>query len=383
MTRVIAPDSMPAAPAAQPMASSTGPTDDPPSLPDLTVWASELPAGLRQPSLDYLLRLSGTWNPLHRRALMLKRLGELQRYWHWQQAHRPVTHAAQVTLEDLRAYQSEQLAGGVAASTINRLLSHLPNLLRQLAEQGQPVAANLSRYRPLPCPESLPRHLRLSEAHSLDRALLGRLGDPDPITRLENACFAVLAYTGLRAGECLDLTPADVDLAAGRLTVRQGKGRVDRVVYLSPLTGQALSAYLSARALAPTARLFRRPDGSAISSAWLGDHLRTWAAALGVPDVSPHRLRHTLATRLLNAGMDITRIQKLLGHRHVTTTMIYARVLDTTLEVDYRRAMQQIERAAMPLSTTPLPAMHWPTTSSTPAAAPAPTSEVITLDNSI
>ena len=59
---------------------------------------------------------------------------------------------------------------------------------------------------------------------------------------------------------------------------------------------------------------------------------------------SAHRLRHTFATRLLNAGMDITRIQKLLGHQHLNTTLIYARVSDATVEADYRRAMRAIEK---------------------------------------
>ena len=71
--------------------------------------------------------------------------------------------------------------------------------------------------------------------------------------------------------------------------------------------------------------------------------------------MTPHRLRHTLATRLLNSGMDITRIQKLLGHEQVNTTMIYARVQDQTVETDYRQAMQQIEQQQMPLSNTPIP----------------------------
>lgn len=75
---------------------------------------------------------------------------------------------------------------------------------------------------------------------------------------------------------------------------------------------------------------------------------------------SAHRLRHTFATRLLNAGMDITRIQKLLGHQHLNTTLIYARVSDATVEADYRRAMRAIEKRQMPLATTPVPVGQWP-----------------------
>jgi integrase len=92
---------------------------------------------------------------------------------------------------------------------------------------------------------------------------------------------------------------------------------------------------------------------------WLYEHTIALAEEVGIPKLTPHRLRHTLATRLLNAGMDITRIQKLLGHEQVNTTLIYARVHDTTVEADYRQAMQQIERQQLPLSNMPFPAYDW------------------------
>jgi site-specific recombinase XerC len=82
--------------------------------------------------------------------------------------------------------------------------------------------------------------------------------------------------------------------------------------------------------------------------------------AAGLAEVTPHRLRHSLATRLLNAGMDITRIQKLLGHAQLSATQIYAQVLDATLEADYRRALAHIERQSLPLSDEPVAVGHWP-----------------------
>ena len=69
---------------------------------------------------------------------------------------------------------------------------------------------------------------------------------------------------------------------------------------------------------------------------------------------------HTPATRLLNVGMDITYIQKILGHKHITTTMIYAPVLDKTVEADYQQAMKQIAGQQMPMSQTPELVTHRP-----------------------
>jgi site-specific recombinase XerD len=263
-------------------------------------------------------------------------------------------------LADLQAYQSAQQAAGRAAHTANVTLELVLNVAHQLADQGRPVDASLFRLKALPCPDSLPRHLTPGESQQLEAHLRARLDDPAPLTRLENACGFVLAHTGLRASECVDLQRQDLDLAQGRLWVRQGKGQKDRVVYLSPVASRALELYLGDTPLPPSAPLWRQPNGRPISYAWLYAHLGRLGAAAGVPNVTSHRLRHTLATQLLNAGMDITRIQKLLGHEHLNTTLIYARVYDATVEAEYHQAMHQVERSYQPLSSTPEPVADWP-----------------------
>jgi site-specific recombinase XerD len=155
----------------------------------------------------------------------------------------------------------------------------------------------------------------------------------------------------------------------------------DRVVYLSDTACTAIQHYLAGWARLPTAPLFTHPDGRPISYEWLWACISKLGDVAGVPDVTPHRLRHTLATHLLNVGMDITQIQKLLGHQHLDTTMIYARVLDTTLEAQYRRAMAQIERQQPPLSDTPL-AVDWPFVGQEALSQPAATHNN-QLDNSV
>jgi site-specific recombinase XerD len=325
-----------------------------------------------------------TWKSQRQRVNAQDQTGRLRRFWDWLHARRAITTPTQVTLTDLRTYQTEQLAHGQAPGTINRTLDHVLGLLRQQAEQGQPVEASVFRLRRLPRPASLPRSLSEADSQRLDAHLLSRLERPEPLLRLENACFAVLAYCGLRASECLDLQVQDVDVAARRLTVRQGKGQRDRVVYLTDLTAYVLTTYLGPAPRPPASPFWLSPAGRPLTYPWLYQHLAAFAQAAGVPAVTPHRLRHTFATRLLNAGLEITRIQKLLGHQHLTTTMIYARVLDPTLEADYRLAMQQIERRTMPLSTTPLAAANWPRPS-VPALAPPELSHPggRPLDNSI
>jgi integrase/recombinase XerC len=341
----------------------------------------DLPAELRQASLQYVQRCLATCKAHRRRDKAGLVLGEFRRFWGWQQARRPVTRLAELRLADLHTYQTERLAEGLAPATINRSLNYVMAVLREQADQGQPVDSSVFRLRPLPRPASLPRHLSEAQSQQLEGYVQRRLNSPDPLIRLENACFFVLAHTGLRTSECVDLQVQDMDLASGRLTVRQGKGQRDRVVYLSDTARQAMHHYLGQPSPCPTTPVWTRPTGQPITDDWLHDHILALGQAAGIPRVSPHRLRHTLATRLLNAGMDITRIQKLLGHELISTTMIYARVHDATVEMDYRQAMSQIEQHPLPLSHAPLSVANWPTR--TEAAHDQPFFKELALDNSV
>jgi hypothetical protein len=107
--------------------------------------------------------------------------------------------------------------------------------------------------------------------------------------------------------------------------------------------------------------LWLKATGQPPAIDWLREQIAKLGTAVQITELTPHRLRHTLATRLLNVGMDITRIQKLLGHQYISTTMIYARVHDRTVEADYRQAMHQIELQHLPLSDTPVAVHNWPT----------------------
>lgn len=353
--------------ATQPLADPAGVLAQPVNLPDsigdmplppLPVWADwwpDLPAELRQASLDYTRRSLATCPPQHRRLKAIKVLSQFRRFWEWQQARRPLTRLVDLQLADLQTYQTDRLVAGVATTTINRDLDYVLGLLREQADQGQPVAAGVFRLRPLPRPDALPRALTDADSQRLEVYVQHRFSDSTPRVRLENAVLFVLAHTGLRLRECADLHRQDLDLSGHRLIVRQGKGQRDRIVYLSDTAAQALTLYLDQPPMSPTAALWQLPAGHPVTLSWFCKLVPRLGTAAGVAHLTAHRLRHTFATRLLNAGMDITRIQKLLGHQHLNTTLIYARVSDTTVEADYRRAMRTIEHQQMPLATTPIP----------------------------
>jgi site-specific recombinase XerD len=333
----------------------------PPPLPDWTAWAPHLPDPIRQACLDYVQRRLPHWSPLRQRLQALKFLGDFQRFWDWQLARRPFSQLTDLHRADLQAYQGQRVAeDGVTTTTVNRVISYVLTALQEQAEADVPVDPAIFRLHRLPEPHRLPRYLPDSECHHLETFVQARLDSPDPLIRLENACFFVLAHTGLRASECVYLQVGDLDLTGRRLLIRQGKGRKERAVYLSDTATLALTRYLADTPRPANAPLWVRPNGRPIKYAWLLGRVTALGQAAGVAEVTPHRLRHSLATRLLNAGMDITRIQKLLGHLQLSTTQVYAQVLDTTLEADYRQAMTHIERHSLPLSDQPLAVDHWP-----------------------
>lgn len=324
--------------------------------PDWEAWDPDLPPEIRRATIAFVKRRQPTWKDTKRGLQAKKVLGEFHRFWERQMKLRPIQQAGELTLRDLHNFQDLRSSENAGTRTVDYTISLVIDLLQELVEQGVAVDNSIFRFKPRPRSDSLPRHLQEDEAQRLEQHMLQRLTSLDELAKLENACYFVLAHTGLRAGECLDLRIQDLDLPGKRLLVREGKGQRDRVVYLSDTASRSLQLYLGASAPPSHAFLFTFPDGRPISYHWLYEHIIALAEEVNIPQVTPHRLRHTLATRLLNSGMEITRIQKLLGHEQVNTTMIYARVQDRTLEMDYRRVMQQIERQQMPLSNTPIPA---------------------------
>jgi site-specific recombinase XerD len=362
MTRVVGeatpPEKQPEVPSA-PLSRAPRAAEPEPEMPDLQAWAPHLPALIRSACSEYVKHCFPSWPVRRRKIRTQKLLCELRQLWDWFLAYRPIQHPGEISYRDLLAYQSAHQEKGHAAGTINRRLDYIIAIGRRLADQEQRVDNSIFRLRDLPRPQSLPRHLSDTEGLQLEALLRSRMGTTLSKERLENACMWIMLHSGLRVGECADLHYQDLDLPSKRLVIRLGKGQRDRVVYLSDVTCQAILTYLNDVDLHPIDLFFLQPSGKPVTVEWLRVHVAAIGKAVGIDNLYPHRLRHTCATRLLNAGMEITRIQKLLGHENLATTMIYARVQDATVETDYRQAMQLIERKQMPFSTEPVEVKDW------------------------
>lgn len=176
-------------------------------------------------------------------------------------------------------------------------------------------------------PARLPHYLTEEETHRLFEAVQGNPRD--------SAILHVLAYCGLRVGELCRLSVEDVDLSSNILHVRSGKGDRDREVIIEEKTRSAIDRYTTERTLAGQVdtRLFP------VSPVTVERMVRSKAEIAQINRrVTPHMLRHTLATTLLSRGCDIRYIQKLLGHASVATTQIYTHVDTAALRDAYRRA---------------------------------------------
>jgi integrase len=143
-------------------------------------------------------------------------------------------------------------------------------------------------------------------------------------------------------GEVEELRLEDLDFAQKRLTVREGKGKKDRTIYLTEMTLHALQEYLAMRGQGSSDHVFLYRN-AAVKTGFIRSQIESAGDRAGVK-VYPHRLRHTCATQLLNAGCRITSIQKFLGHKKLSSTMIYARAHDQNVADDYFAAMSRVEQ---------------------------------------
>jgi integrase/recombinase XerD len=187
----------------------------------------------------------------------------------------------------------------------------------------------------MPKVEKLPRTVL---SHSQAGRLIEAPSPFTPVGKRDRALLELLYGTGLRVGECARLELRDVDLGKSTLFVRQGKGKKDRVVPFAGQAAAALDLYLRegrpafTRSARQQALFLSSTSGKAMASGSMQlvvrEHAR--AAGLKVP-VTPHVLRHTYATHLIQGGADVRHVQKLLGHACLQSTTIYTCVFPKDL----------------------------------------------------
>ncbi|WP_456284908.1 site-specific tyrosine recombinase XerD [Microbacterium sp. JZ70] len=223
-----------------------------------------------------------------------------------------------------------------AASSLARLQSSVRGLHRFLVREGLAADDPAQRLRPPKQPQRLPKALTIEQVERL----LAAPSPDEPLGIRDRALLELLYATGARVSEAISL---DVDdLASGDVLRLRGKGSKERIVPVGSFARAAVDAYLTrvrpelAAKGRATAKLFLGARGAPLSrqSAWLVIQAAAERAHLEA-HVSPHTLRHSFATHLLQGGADVRVVQELLGHSSVATTQIYTHVTVDTLRDVY------------------------------------------------
>jgi len=239
----------------------------------------------------------------------------------------------------LRRWAASLSAREAAPTTVARKLAALRSFFRTFVDAGT-MESNPAELLPAPKrPRRLPRALKAADV----AALLDRIPTATPLEQRDRALFELAYASGLRAEELVDLDLGSVDFDAEQVRV-EGKGGKTRVVPVGEHALRAIARYLERGrpALAAGDRheaLFLSKSGRRLSTSDIRRRLRVWARlAATQAGVSPHWLRHSFATHLLDGGADLRAIQELLGHTSISTTQTYTRVESNRLRSTYARA---------------------------------------------
>jgi integrase/recombinase XerD len=268
---------------------------------------------------------------------------DLRAYVTWLQSRS--TGLLEVTVADLAAYVASLRESGKAPASVARALVAVRSLHRFLADEGMASTDPSADLDPPRVPSSLPKALTEAEVIALLEAPVG----DEPLALRDRAVLEVLYGTGIRISELVGLSLADVDLDATLLRAF-GKGSKERIVPLGRPARQALEQWLDpgGRPSVAPEQWARRGDAEAVflnargrrltrQGAWLIVKKHGDRVGLGAR-LSPHVLRHSCATHMLDHGADIRAVQELLGHASISTTQVYTKVTTERLWRAYDEA---------------------------------------------
>ncbi len=264
----------------------------------------------------------------------------LQAVTHFRQTLGQNAQVSQLSTRAVRSYLAWLHDRKYARTTIARRLAAVRSFAKFLCRQGLLTSNPAEALRSPRLERKLPHFLteadliRLLEAPSAEQ----------PLGLRDRAILEVLYSAGLRVSELTGLNVEDLDLDSGLATIR-GKGKRERLALLGRPALKAVRRWLQARASLVSVggqtqpAVFLNKNGTRLSCRGVGRLVQKRLAQAGLdPRTSPHTLRHSFATHLLDRGADIRSVQELLGHQSLSTTQIYTHVTTSRLQESYQQA---------------------------------------------
>lgn len=256
-------------------------------------------------------------------------------------SHHGMSHGraalARVTLSDMRAWMASERAGGLSARSLARALSAVKGFYRWLSDRDDFDASTVLSTRAPKFTAKLPRPVSQDAAAEVIATTASQARD-DWIGARDAAVVTLLYGCGLRISEALGLTGRDRPLPDVLRII--GKGGKERLVPVLPAAREAVETYVTLCPYPVTEEtpLFYGARGKALGPRTVQKAMESARMQLGLPaTATPHAMRHSFATHLLNAGGDLRAIQELLGHASLSTTQAYT-------AVDTQRLMEVYDR---------------------------------------
>jgi site-specific recombinase XerD len=301
-----------------------------------------LPTWLQPTVHSYFKRRWRNWKAHTAPKLAAQLQNNLIRHWQWLISVNGLSGWDDLKRSHIEEWMQTRLESGLMPKSVHTEYSLIKGCLLEAIELDITLSPHLFRIKPPKLPALLPRFLPPADSQALQQIVLLETEADTFEAALNRAWFLTLLQTGVRSGELLDLRLGDLDFSHHRLFVNSGKNGDERVVYRTPSLTAALARYLAYRPDSSDDHLWLLADGCQLKAQQVEYRLKKWGKACSV-NVSPHRLRHTFATQLVNQGMPLASVAKLLGHRKLDMTQHYARLYEETVKEQFETAAAHIE----------------------------------------
>ncbi|MDH7576774.1 MAG: tyrosine recombinase XerC [Bacillota bacterium] len=272
---------------------------------------------------------------------ILNYLSDLEHFFNFLKSIK-IAAPAQVDTKNIREYLSALYEAGYARSTVARRLACLRTFFKYLSEQKIIEANPLNLIRTPKRTKRLPHFLYPQEINNL----FSSLEQKSVLDLRDRALLELLYSSGLRVGEAVQINLGDIDFSL-RCLLLKGKGKRERIVPFGSFAAEALETYVT-RARPLITKKLQTVTSEPLFVNWRGKRLST-RGAYGIiskylrqispnRNLTPHALRHTFATHLLEGGADLRSVQELLGHQRISSTQIYTHVSGERIKLVYEKS---------------------------------------------